>query len=316
MTHLVAAAVLVTTTWTGTSAQPSAPAPSLQARPTTPAQRGAPSAAPVEVRLWETAAPGALGDAEADTPTITVYRAARGASGTGVVVAPGGGYGALAMDHEGRQVAAYFNAMGVSAFVLKYRLGPRYRHPVELGDAQRAIRLVRGRAQEFAVLPDRIGMMGFSAGGHLTATAGTRFDQGNTDAADPIDRVSSRPDFLILGYPVISFDPSITHAGSVRNLLGENPDPKLIELLSNELHVSPQTPPTFLFHTTADAGVPAENSVRFYLALKKAKVPAEMHIFENGPHGVGLALADPALSAWPTLLTNWLRGRGLLTAAK
>jgi acetyl esterase/lipase len=268
---------------------------------------------PEEIPLWERGAPGALGDADADRPTLTIYRAARGATGTAVVVAPGGGYGALAMDHEGRQVAAWFNAMGVAAFVLKYRLGPRYRHPIELGDAQRAIRLTRARAEEFGVIADRIGMMGFSAGGHLTATAGTHFDSGKPDAADPVERAGSRPDFLILGYPVVSFDPAVAHMGSIRNLLGENPDPKLIEDLSNDLRVTPQTPPTFLFHTNADTGVPAENSVRFYLALRKAKVPAEMHIFENGPHGVGLALGDPALSAWPTLLANWLRGRGLLT---
>jgi acetyl esterase/lipase len=272
--------------------------------------------APQELPLWDNGAPGALGTTDADKPTITFYRANRGATGTAVVVAPGGGYGALAMDHEGRQVAAFFNAMGVSAFVLKYRLGPRYRHPIELGDAQRAIRLVRSRAQQFGVAQDRIGMMGFSAGGHLTATAGTRFDVGKADAADPIDRASSRPDFLILGYPVITFDPAVTHSGSVRNLLGENPDPKLREELSNELHVTERTPPTFLFHTNADAGVVAENSVRFYLALRKAKVPAEMHIFESGPHGVGLALGDPALSLWPTLLTNWMRGRGLLTKGR
>ncbi len=270
-------------------------------------------AAPPEIPLWDGAAPGALGDAESDRPTLTIVRAARGPSGTGIIIAPGGGYGALAMDHEGRQVAAYLNAMGVSAFILKYRLGPRYRHPVELGDAQRAIRLVRARAKEFGVLPDRIGMMGFSAGGHLTATAGTQFDGGKPEAADAVERASSRPDFLVLGYPVISFDPAITHAGSVRNLLGEKPDPALISRLSNDLQVTPETPPTFLFHTSADTAVPPENSVRFYLALRQAKVPAELHIFENGPHGVGLALGDPALGAWPPLLTTWLRARGLLT---
>jgi acetyl esterase/lipase len=268
---------------------------------------------PVEMPLWVGAAPGALGDTDADRPTLTYYRASRGPTGTAVIVAPGGGYTNLAMDHEGRQVASWFNAMGITAFVLKYRLGPRYHHPIELGDAQRAIRTVRARAQEFGIQPDRIGMMGFSAGGHLTATAGTHFDAGKADAPDPIERVSSRPDFLILGYPVISFDPAIRHNGSLRNLLGDNPDPKLVEELSNELRVTPETPPTFLFHTTSDNGVPVENSVRFYLALIKAKVPAEMHLFENGPHGVGLALGDPALSAWPTLLANWLRGRGLLT---
>jgi acetyl esterase/lipase len=267
---------------------------------------------PVELPLWDGGAPGALGSGDTDTPTLTAYRASRRAAGTGVIVAPGGGYGALAMDHEGRQVAAFFNSMGVSAFVLKYRLGPRYRHPIELGDAQRAIRMVRARAEEFGVLPDRIGMMGFSAGGHLASTAGTHFDTGRADSPDPIDRAGSRPDFLILGYPVISTDPAIAHAGSVRNLLGDNPDPKLLAELSNDLRVTPETPPTFIFHTNADTGVVPENSVRFYLALRKAKVPAEMHIFETGPHGVGLALDDPALSLWPTLLTNWLRGRGLL----
>jgi acetyl esterase/lipase len=282
--------------------------------PSAPPARPNPlNAAPQEIPLWEGQAPGALGNEDADRPTLTIYRASRGSTGTGVVVAPGGGYGALAMDHEGRQVAAYFNAMGVAAFVLKYRLGPKYRHPIELGDAQRALRLVRSRVQEYGVNPARIGLMGFSAGGHLAATAGTRFDTGNASATDPIDRATSRPDFLILGYPVITFEAGVTHAGSVRNLLGENPDPKLIELMSNELHVTPQTPPTFLFHTNADTGVVPENSIRFYMALRKAKVPAEMHIFENGPHGVGLALGDPALGQWPVLLTNWLRGRGLLT---
>ena len=280
------------------------------AAPVTAQVKPNPNAEPETILLWPDGAPGALGNEDGDRPTLTIYRA-RQPSGASVVVAPGGGYGALASNHEGRQVANLLNAAGVTAFVLKYRLGPRYHHPIELGDAQRAIRLVRARAQEFGLASDRIGMMGFSAGGHLTATAGTHFDAGKADASDPIDRVSCRPDFLILAYPVISFDPAIAHGGSVRNLLGENPDPKLIEDLSNDLRVTPQTPPTFLFHTNADTGVVAENSVRFYLALRRNKVPAELHIFENGPHGVGLALGDPALSEWPVLLTNWLRGRGL-----
>jgi acetyl esterase/lipase len=286
-----------------------------QTAPPTQTGRGgsAAPASPQEILLWENGAPGALGQTDADKPSITVYRAPRGSNGTAIVVAPGGGYANLATEHEGRQEAYWFNAMGVTAFVLRYRLGPRYHHPIELGDAQRAIRTVRARATEFSVIPDRIGMMGFSAGGHLTSTAGTHFDTGKPDAADPIERVSSRPDFMILGYPVISFDPAVAHAGSVRMLLGENPDAKLIENLSNDLQVTPQTPPTFIFHTTNDNGVPVENSVRFYLALRKAKVPVEMHLFENGPHGVGMALNDPSLSAWPTLLMNWLRARGLLT---
>ncbi len=272
-----------------------------------------PNAEPAAFLLWPDGAPGALGNDDADRPSVTFYRA-RQPNGTAIVVAPGGGYGNLASNHEGRQVANLLNAMGVTAFVLKYRLGPRYRHPIELGDAQRAIRLVRSRAQEFGIAADRIGMLGFSAGGHLTATAGTQFDAGKPDAPDAVDRVSSRPDFLVLAYPVVSFDPAITHGGSVRNLLGDKPDPKLLEALSADLRVTSDTPPTFLFHTNADTGVVAENSVRFYLALRRAKVPAELHIFENGPHGVGLALNDPALSAWPTLLATWMRGRGLVTA--
>ncbi len=287
-----------------------AQAPAGRGAAPTPRPPGPPG--PIEILLWEGGAPGALGQADADKPTITAYPAPRGSSGTAVVVAPGGGYGGLAMEHEGKQIAYWYNAMGVTAFVLKYRLGPRYHHPVELGDAQRAVRTVRSRAAEFNILPDRIGMMGFSAGGHLASTAGTHFDKGQPDAADPIDRASSRPDFLILGYPVVSFDPAVTHAGSVKNLLGDNPAQALRDELSNDLKVTPETPPTFLFHTANDPAVPVENSVRFFLALRKAKVPAEMHIFENGPHGVGMALSDPALSQWPTLLLNWLRARGLL----
>jgi acetyl esterase/lipase len=218
----------------------------------------------------------------------------------------------LADNHEGRQVANWLNSLGIAAFVLKYRLGPRYHHPIELGDAQRAIRMVRAQAAQFGVAPDRIGIMGFSAGGHLASTAGTHFDAGDPAASDPIEHAGSRPDFLVLGYPVISFTTVYTHKGSVKNLLGDHPDPKLVENLSNELQVTANTPPTFLFHTNEDKGVPAENSVLFYLALRKAGVPAEIHIFERGPHGVGLALADPALSMWPTLLANWFRVRGLL----
>ena len=296
--------VTITTTFGTGVIHAQAPAPPVpQAKPN-------PNAEPETMLLWPDGAPGALGKEDADRPTLTIFRA-RQPSGASVIVAPGGGYGALAANHEGRQVANLLNAAGVTAFVLKYRLGPKYRHPIELGDAQRAVRLVRARAAEFGIAADRIGLMGFSAGGHLAATAGTHFDAGKADATDPIERAGSRPDFLILAYPVVSFDPAITHSGSVRNLLGENPDPKLIEDLSNDLRVTKDTPPTFLFHTNADTGVVAENSVRFYLALRRAKVPAELHIFENGPHGVGLALGDPALAAWSTLLTNWLRGRGL-----
>ncbi len=268
--------------------------------------------APAPIPLWANGAPGAQGSADEDTPTITPYVAPTGRGvGTAVIVCPGGGYLHLSMEKEGSDVAKWWNSLGVTAFVLKYRLGPKYRHPIELGDAQRAIRTVRARATEWGVRADHVGIMGFSAGGHLTATAGTHFDAGKADAADPIDRQSSRPDFLVLAYPVISFTQHV-HQGSKKALLGDNPDPKLVENLSNELQVTAQTPPTFLFHTTNDGTVPVEDSVMFYLALHTAGVPAEMHIYENGPHGVGLAPTDEALSSWPARLADWMRGRGFL----
>jgi acetyl esterase/lipase len=269
-----------------------------------------PPAGPAPELLWPDGAPGALGTTDKDKPSITPYLA-KSPNGTAVIVCPGGGYQNLAMDHEGVQIAKWLNSLGISAFVLQYRLGPKYHHPAMINDAQRAIRTVRSRAADLHIQPDRIGIWGFSAGGHLASTAATHFDAGNASAPDPIDRVGSRPDFAILSYPVISLG-EYAHVGSRNNLLGKEPDPKLVEDLSNDLRVTPQTPPTFLFHTSADPVVPVENSVRFYLALRKAGVPAEMHIFQNGPHGVGLATTDATLSAWSGLLANWLRERGLL----
>lgn len=263
--------------------------------------------------LWSGAAPGALGNEEEDTPTLTVYLPRSTPVGmTAVIILPGGGYRNLAMNHEGRQVANYLNAAGLAAFVLKYRLGPRYHHPIEMDDAQRAIRMVRSHAADWHIDPARIGVMGFSAGGHLAATVSTRFDSGQPAAADPVDRAGSRPDFAVLAYPVISMTEPWTHQGSKTSLLGENPPAELARSLSADLAVTPQTPPTFLFQTNADTTVPAENAVSYYLALRKAGVPAEMHIFQNGPHGLGLALDDPALGQWPGLLLNWLRMRGLV----
>ncbi len=280
---------------------------------TTPlvAQRG--GAPPERIRLWSGDAPGAMGQQDEDIPTLDVYLVPPDrAVGTAVVVCPGGGYRALAMDHEGEQVARWWNSLGVSAFVLKYRLGPKYHHPVELGDAQRALRWVRSRAEQYGIRPNRIGIMGFSAGGHLASSAATLFDKGQASAADPIDRLSSRPDFAILGYPVISMTTEYVHQGSKNNLLGENPDPALAEHLSTELQVTPDTPPAFLFHTNQDTTVPAENSILFYLALRKAGIPAELHVYERGPHGVGLAWSDAVLSSWPARLADWMRIRGLL----
>ena len=266
--------------------------------------------------LWPAGAPGALGSEDRDKPSITIRLADPAkANGTAVIVCPGGGYGNLAMDHEGAQIAAWLNNLGISAFILKYRLGPIYHHPAPLQDAQRALRTVRSRAKEYKVDPNRFGIWGFSAGGHLASTTGTHFDDGKPSASDPIDRVSSRPDFMILAYPVISLTTEYVHKGSRKNLLGDPYDPALAEQLSNEKQVISRTPPTFLFHTDDDAGVPVENSVLFFLALKKAKVPAEMHIYQKGKHGVGLAQSDPVLSTWPDRLKDWLQIRGLLAAA-
>jgi len=265
------------------------------------------------LRLWSGAAPGSQGTAETDIPQMTAYLPRSNATDmTAVIVLPGGGYRALSMNSEGRQVANYLNSMGIAAFVLQYRLGPRYHHPVEIEDAQRALRIVRSHAGEWHIAQNRIGIVGFSAGGHLAATASTRFDSGKPDANDAVDRVSSRPDFAVLCYPVISMTETWTHQGSKLNLLGEGPAPELAKTMSMENAVTAQTPPTFIFQTNADTTVPAENSVYYYLALRKAGVPAEMHVFENGPHGVGLAMYDPALSEWPKLLNNWLRVHGFI----
>jgi acetyl esterase/lipase len=288
-------------------------APLAAQAPARPAPTAPRPVDPWTIRLWDGPAPGAKGTADRDIPTLTIYLPYGRAARTAVVVAPGGGYQNLAMNHEGRQVANWLNGLGITAFVLKYRLGPTYHHPIELGDAQRAIRIVRSRAAEFGVEPDRVGIMGFSAGGHLASTAATHFDAGQPSAADPIDRAGSRPDFLVLAYPVITADEPYRHDGSFRNLLGDHPDPALLTNLSNEKQVTADTPPTFLFQTDEDTTVPAENSVRFYLALRAAHVPAELHIFRPGRHGVGLAMSDPTLDAWPPLLAQWLRNLGLLT---
>jgi acetyl esterase/lipase len=264
--------------------------------------------------LWPHGAPGAKGTSDNDKPTLAIsLPPSDKATGAAVVVCPGGGYGGLAMSYEGIDVGQWLNDHGVAAFVLKYRhRGSGYQHPAPLDDAQRAIRTVRARAKEFAVDPHKIGILGFSAGGHLASSAGTHFDAGKPDAADPIDRVSCRPDFLVLCYPVISFTTPYTHQGSKKNLLGEHPEAKLVERMSSELAVTSETPPTFLFHTNEDTGVPPENSVLFYLALRKAGVPTEMHIYEKGRHGVGLAPKLPALSSWPERCIDWMSGRGLL----
>jgi acetyl esterase/lipase len=270
------------------------------------------------VRLWDGPAPGAKGTAPADTPTLTIFspHPFRGI-GTAVIVAPGGAYLGWAANLEGRQVADWFTARGITAFVLKYRLGQKYLYPVPLEDAQRAVRFVRAHAKEYFVAPDRIGMAGFSAGGHLTAMTGTAFDAGNPSAPDPVDRVSSRPDFLVLGYAWIdAMQPPKPHMiASYESLmhLPESEAGDFAEKYTPTLHVTADTPPSFLYSTTDDGTVSVTASVDFYRALVAAGVPAEMHLFGHGAHGSGLGGGDPALDRWPMLLEGWLRGRGLLT---
>jgi len=264
--------------------------------------------------LWPDGAPGAKGNTPADKPTLTIWLPEDAkATGTAVVICPGGGYGALALDHEGKQIAQWFNSMGIAGFILEYRHRSKgYGHPAPLQDAQRAIRTVRSRAAEWKIDPGRIGIMGFSAGGHLASTAGTHFDKGNPQSKDPIERVSCRPDFMILCYAVIAFGEPYTHFGSQHNLIGKDASPELVRSLSNEKQVTAETPPAFLFHTDEDTGVPPENSIQFYLALRRAKVPAELHIYRSGRHGLGLAGNVPGTAAWPKNCEEWLRGRGLL----
>jgi acetyl esterase/lipase len=266
--------------------------------------------------LWPQGAPSALGDEKKDKPQLIIYLPEKEkANGAAIVICPGGGYGGLAMGHEGHEIGKWLNSFGVAGFICDYRhRGKGYGHPAPLQDVQRAIRTVRTRADELGVDPARIGVLGFSAGGHLASTAATHFDAGKSDAEDSIERVSCRPDFAVLCYPVIAFNEPYTHRGSQRNLLGNNPSAELVKSLSNEKQVTKQTPPTFLWHTSEDRGVPPENSVQFYLACRRAGVPAEMHIYEKGRHGLGLARGVVGTSSWPKRCEEWLQTRGLLKA--
>lgn len=273
--------------------------------------------APV-LRLWSGDAPGALGQADHDISTLTIYPADPAkATGMGIVICPGGGYGGLAK-HEGEGYAKYLAANGVSSFVLKYRLGSKgYRHPVMWQDVSRAVRTVRARSDEWKLNPKLIGVMGSSAGGHLASTMVTHFDAGQPDAQDPIERISSRPDFGVLCYAVISMEDGVTHGGSKRNLLGATPDPSLVELLSNEKQVTKETPPCFVWSTGEDKAVPVENSLRFILAMQKAGVAYDFHVYQKGAHGIGLSEGKNGVAAddvhpWGKDLLFWFRHNGWL----
>lgn len=266
--------------------------------------------------VWPDGAPGAVGNGPEDKPVLYLYPAKkRKNTGVAIVVCPGGGYSGLAMGYEGHEVAQRLNKYGISAFVLQYRLGPRYRYPSPQLDAQQAIRIVRSRATEWKVDPAKIGILGFSAGGHLSAMTGVHYVEGKPGATDPLERVSTRPDFLVLVYAVITMQGPEAHAGCVKNLLGEDPDPALVKECSTQLRVDAKSPPAFVVHTTADQAVPVANAVLFYNACVTAGVPAEMHLFEQGKHGVGMggtrAPGNP-VEEWPELCLRWLRFRGML----
>jgi acetyl esterase/lipase len=271
------------------------------------------------VRLWPGDAPEAKGKSCEDIPTLTIMGPRKGAeNGSAVVVLPGGAYRGLAADLEGREIADWFTARGFRAFILSYRLSSNgYLLPVPLLDARRAVQLVRARARDYQIDPTRIVIIGFSAGGHLAALAGTQFVPGNPDAEDPIDRASSRPDYLVLGYPWIGAISSDTSHLSYCKLFDVMDRCEALRAAySPDLFVTKDTPPTFLYHTFNDQTVPVEQGLRFYEALIKAGVPSEMHIFANGAHGSGLGKGDPSLDQWPGLLETWLRGHGLLTVSK
>ena len=263
--------------------------------------------------LWPDKPPGALGSTDKDIPTLTPYLADPGnATGAAFVICPGGGYGGLASTYEGVDYARFLNEQGIAGFVLKYRLGSAgYRHPIMLEDAARAVRLVRAHAEEWK-LDKRVGIMGSSAGGHLASTLLTHYDAGKADSADPIERQSSRPDFGILCYPVISMG-KFTHGGSRKNLLGDNPTEEMVRLLSNELQVTKDTPPCFLWHTWEDKAVPVENCLQFAAALRQAGVRFDLHIYEKGAHGLGLGSPtwDPSKRhPWTMDCAFWLKQQG------
>ena len=264
--------------------------------------------------LWPDGAPGANGTEEKDKPTLISYVVPKEKSvGTAIVICPGGGYGHLAMGHEGHEIAKWLNGIGISAFICDYRhRGKGYGHPAPMQDAQRAIRIVRSKAEQYGYLPNQIGVLGFSAGGHLASTVATHFDAGLEDENDSVQTVSCRPDFAVLCYPVIAFAESFTHRGSQQNLLGKKAPINLLLELSNEKQVTAENPPTFLWHTAEDKGVSPKNSIWFFLALQRVGVPAELHIYEKGRHGIGLGKDVPGASNWPRDCESWLKRRGFL----
>lgn len=325
---LVLTLALVAACLVALTAQGAAPTPSLQAPQAAPAGLGhwpQPGTRGEVIPLWPEGVPAQIKNGGPEVlldgrisnvhePTITLFRApASPATRTAVIVCPGGGYTRLAIEKEGRETAEWLNSVGVSAFVLRYRL-KEYGHPAPLRDVLRSVRLVRARAAEWGVAPDRIGVLGFSAGGHVAASAGTMFDDPDGRMGAALDATSARPDFLVLVYPVIRLTGIDAHSGSAAALLGTSASAEMRERYSADARVTARTPPTFLVHGGTDTSVSPQNSLLFYEALRRAGVPAELHLFETGPHGVGLQPGFGAISDWPKRCAEWLSGRGLLAA--
>ncbi len=264
--------------------------------------------------LWPQGAPGAVGDQEQDKPHLEIFSGFGPGPHTAVIVCPGGGYSHLAYEKEGTQIAEWLNLRGITAFVLTYRLTPRYRYPAPILDGYRSVRWVRSHAAQYNIAPDRIGMWGFSAGGHLVGMVGTRFDDGNPQASDPIDRLSDRPDFVISSYGGLTLKAGVAKPTAMRNLFTTPPDPGQLDEISPDLHVTARTPPFFIYATTPDQSVPVLSAVTFYTAMVKAGAPVEMHIFQTGPHGTALGQSNPELAEWPRLLENWLRLNGWIAS--
>ena len=262
-----------------------------------------------EVTIWDTA--DIVRVRNVQKPDIAIFLPSKkNATGEAVVICPGGGYEILAYDWEGSDIARWLNSRGVAAFVLKYRLpGSESNivpHKSPLIDAQRAMRLVRSNADKWNIDPDKIGVMGFSAGGHLASTLSTHYDAGDPSSSDPVDQVSCRPDFSVLLYPVISFTEDFQHSGSRINLIGEDADESLVKYYSNELQVTDDTPPAILIHSDDDTAVPVENSIAYYKALRAHHISSEMHIYPYGGHGYSLAIGQGHLATWPDLVIDWI----------
>jgi acetyl esterase/lipase len=270
------------------------------------------------VPLWDGPAPHSLGNGPDDIPTLTLYLPKNTTAPTSaILVCPGGGYQGLAIDHEGYSEGRYFRDKNVAAFVLTYRLPAKgYRHPVPLLDIQRAVRLIRSRAKEWNLNPAQLGVMGFSAGGHLSSTLITHFDAGNPRAKDPVDQQSCRPEYGVLVYPVISMIADFTHIGSRDNLLGPNPEPALVKNLSNETQVTPQTPPTLLVHAADDEGVPIAHSRLMLAALQKAGVHSKLHEYPVGGHGFGHGPNEwnnNEPEGWLDRVYDWIKAQGFMS---